>query len=138
MREDMRKNLFDPGLFTEDTRALMLKGSRCPDCDKTFFPPRGRCPACLKSDLIPTPLSTRGTLYSYTTVNIPSKNFKPPYTVGYVELKNSKVRVFSQIRFKEDQTVNIGMPMKMVIGHLWDEPDGTKTTGYYFEPEGKR
>jgi len=135
MKEDTREDLFDPSLFTEDTRDLMLKGCKCTDCGKMFFPPRDRCPACLKSEMTPSPLNATGTIYSYTTVHIPSKNFKPPYTVGYVELKNSNVRVFGQIHFKQDQPLRIGMPMKMVIGHLWDEPDGRKMTGYYFEPE---
>ena len=138
MQKDLKKNLFDPGLFTEDTREPMLKGCKCNDCHKLFFPPRDRCSACLGSDMIATPLNPRGTLYSYTTVHIPSKNFKPPYTVGYVELKNSKVRVFSQIRLKQDEKLQIGMPMEMVIGHIWDEPDGKKMTGYYFEPEKKQ
>lgn len=133
MREEIRNDLFDNNLFMDDKEDLMLKGCRCSSCEKAFFPARNRCPECLKPGLSPVPLGRECSLYSYTTVHIPSKNFKPPYTVGYVELEEG-VRVFSQIRLKEDQTLKIGLPMKMCIDYLWEEQEGKSVAAYFFEP----
>ena len=134
LKEEIQKDLFDPGLFMDSADGPALKGCQCPDCNKLFFPPLSRCPECMRTDIAQVPLAGRCRLYSFTTVYIPSKNFIPPYTVGYVEFDQG-VRVFAQIRPKEDQELKIGIPMKMVVDYLWKTKDGQKVSAYFFEPE---
>ena len=131
--KDLRDTLFDRDLFIEKDSEIRLRGSECPNCSKRFFPPKARCPECLQPGLSSVALDTRGTLYSYTTVYIPSRNFKPPYTVGFVELDEG-VRVFGQIRVREGEALRIGSSIKMVIDYLWKKPDGESVSGYLFEP----
>jgi uncharacterized OB-fold protein len=133
MKKELKESLFDKKLFIEKDNEVRLRGSECPNCSRRFFPPKARCPECLQSDLSSVALDTRGTLYSYTTVYIPSRNFKPPYTVGYVELDEG-IRVFGQIRLKEREPLTIGSSIKMVIDYLWKNPDGENVSGYLFEP----
>lgn len=136
MQSKIREDFFDRNLLMKDTAELRLKGSKCRSCNKVFFPAVSRCLECLKTNLAEIPLSNTGRLYSYTTVHIPSKNFKPPYTIGYVELEEG-VRMFGQIRLKEDQSLKIGLSIKMLIDYLWEEQDGKKIASYFFEPVNK-
>jgi len=136
MWSDLKKDLFDQGLFMEGTDEPVLRGIECVNCKRVFFPARNRCPECLGSDLSEKPLGKKGSLYSFTTVYIPSKNFSPPYHIGYIEME-SGVRVFGQIRLKEDQTLRIGLPMSMSVDYLWQEHDGRKAAAYFFEPLGQ-
>jgi hypothetical protein len=129
----MKERLFDKTLFIEENNEIRLRGSECPHCGRRYFPPKARCPECLKSSSKSVALDTRGTLYSHTTVYIPSRNFKPPYTVGYVELDGG-VRIFGQIRTKEGESLMIGSAVKMVTDYLWEGPDGESVSGYLFEP----
>jgi uncharacterized OB-fold protein len=133
MKDSVKDDLFDENLFIETNDGLNIKGAECSDCRRTYYPPQTRCPECLKADLKPIGLGNSGILYSYTTVHIPSKNFAPPYTVGYVEFENG-VYVFGQIRFRPGQKLKIGLPMKVLIGHLWEENDCKQVASYYFEP----
>ena len=104
MQSKIREDFFDRKLLKKDTEEIRLKGSKCRSCNKVFFPAVSRCQECLETDLAEIPLSNIARLYSYTTVQIPTKNFKPPYTIAYVELEEG-VRVFGQIRLKEDQAL---------------------------------
>ena len=132
MKKELKESLFDKDLFIEKDSEIRLRGSECPNCRRRFFPPKARCPECLRSGLGSVALDTRGTLYSHTTVYIPSRNFKPPYTVGYVELDEG-VRIFGQIRVREGEPLTIGSSIKMVIDYLWKRPDGESVSGYLFE-----
>ncbi len=132
MEEELRESLFDKNLFVEVDDQIRLRASECAKCGRRFFPPKVRCPECLQSGLSSVALGTKGILYSYTTVHIPSRNFKPPYTVGYVELDEG-VRVFGQIRTREGESLAIGSPMETVIDYLWKRPDGGRVSGYLFK-----
>jgi len=136
MEKGIRESLFDKSLFIEVDDHIRLRGSECPNCGRRFFPPKARCPECFQSGLSSVALETKGILYSYTTVYIPSRNFKPPYTVGYVELDKG-VRVFGQIRTRGGESLVIGSAVKTVIDYLWKRPDGGSVSGYLFEPVGE-
>ncbi|OGP54186.1 MAG: hypothetical protein A2162_11595 [Deltaproteobacteria bacterium RBG_13_52_11b] len=133
MEKELRESLFDKNLFIEVDDKIRLRGSECPNCGRRFFPPKVRCPDCFRKGLGSVPLETKGILYSYTTVYIPSRNFKPPYRVGYVEFDKG-VRVFGQIRTREGETLSIGSAVKTVIDFLWNKSDGGRVSGYLFEP----
>ena len=133
MEKEIRESLFDKNLFIEVDDNIRLRGSECPNCGRRFFPPKARCPECFQSGLSSVALETKGILYSYTTVYIPSRNFNPPYTVGYVELDKG-VRVFGQIRTREGESLVIGSAVKTVIDYLWKRSDGGSVSGYLFEP----
>jgi uncharacterized OB-fold protein len=123
---------FRAGLFRESAAGGVLLGSKCKSCGQVFFPPNSLCTACLTQEMESVKLSREGTLYSFTTVHLPSYHFTPPYTIGWIELHKG-VRVFSQLKGWERRTLKIGMKMRLVIEKLWDE-DGKEMIGYKFEP----
>jgi uncharacterized OB-fold protein len=81
-------------------------------------------------------LNRKGKLFTYTKVDIPSKNFKPPYAIGYIDLPEG-IRIFSQIKDWEKYDLKVGMEMELVIDTLWEDNEGTKIIGYKFRPMDK-
>jgi uncharacterized OB-fold protein len=120
-------------LFIEGADGWNLIGNKCKACGQAFFPKaKTICLNCYNQEMEDIQFSRRGKLYSYTTAEVPSDHFAPPYIVGYVIL-NPKVRIFSQLEVVKDKPFKIGMEMEMVIGKVWEE-DGKDVIGYRFKP----
>lgn len=68
----------------------VLKIQRCGGCGTYFHPPVGICPDCLSSGLEYSPVSGKGSLYSFTVTRSgarhPAFGSRLPYTVALVEL----------------------------------------------------
>lgn len=122
--------IIEKGLFTATQDALL--GRRCRSCNRIFPPLTEMCYECLSSDLDSVPLSRRGKLFSYTIVHAPTKNFQPPYAIGWIELPENIV-ITSPIKGWQEKPLQIGMDMALVIEKLWDE-DGDEVIGYKFQP----
>ncbi len=69
-------------------------GSNATGCGEVFFPPQPLCPACW-GPTVTFDLPADGTLYTFTTVQVPSDHAEPPYTLGYADL--GRVRVLGQV-----------------------------------------
>jgi uncharacterized protein len=63
-------------------------------CDEVFFPPRPLCPTCWGPTEV-VELPTDGTLYTFTTVQVPSDHAEAPYMLGYADL--GRVRVLGHL-----------------------------------------
>jgi uncharacterized OB-fold protein len=114
---------------TEEAEGSTLAGSRCRDCDRTFFPVKDFCPACLKTEPLEViGLSRSGTLYSFTVAHTGPAGFDPPYALGYVDLPEG-LRIFSMLVDCEpfEERLRIGQQMELV--RVGDE--------YRFRPVGK-
>jgi uncharacterized protein len=73
--------------YLEGLRAGELRIQRCADCGEYRFPPSRFCPRCLSTAWAWTPVSGRGTLWSWVRMHkryIPG--FEPPYIVCLVQL----------------------------------------------------
>ncbi len=126
---------FKEGLFTWPQAPgdqVFLLANQCKSCGKTYFPKVAVCPDCLKEDLQEKKLSTRGKLYTYTVVRVPSPGFKVPYAFGYVDLPEG-VRVCSQITPADPQQLKVGMDMDLSLGPVREEA-GKPIIGYIFSP----
>lgn len=123
---------FKEGLFEEVAGKPTLVGCKCKQCGQIFFPSKSACLSCLSPDVESLNLSSHGKLYTFTTVYFGSEHFKPPYTVGWIQLPEG-IRVFSQIRGWQEHPLKIDMDMQMSIEKLWE--DGEKEVmGYVFRP----
>jgi uncharacterized protein len=124
---------FKEGLFEETEGKRALLGCQCRSCGQTFFPRKTVCLNCLSEDLKLINLSSYGKLYTFTTVNMASEHFQPPYAIGWIQLPEG-IRVFSQIRGWQEKPLKIDMEMQMYIEKLWTEGD-KEVMGYVFRPE---
>ena len=127
--------LFKEGLFEDISGKWTLVGGRCSQCEKIIFPYREVCLNCLSQDMEKLTLSRKGTLYSFTTVYMPSEHFEPPYIIGWIELPEG-IRIFSPIRYRQEQALKIGMAMELSVEKLWDEQE-KGVMGYVFRPSEK-
>ena len=126
------------GWFTLDERPSLI-GGRCDGCGTFVFPPRAEnCPNpdCDSATLSPTPLSRRGTVWSYTenryTPPPPYKASDPfePYALVAVQLADEGLIVLGQApKGVLAADLKVGMPMQLETDVLYREEhdDGTVT-----------
>jgi len=126
------KMIFHPGALDEKDGKLIQMGNKCNDCGKTSFPAVELCPFCSSDKVEKVPLSTEGTVFSYSVTRVPVGPFKPPIIGAYINLPEG-TRVFGQIHANEEE-VKAGMKVRVETGILWTEKDGTEVLGYYYVP----
>jgi uncharacterized OB-fold protein len=80
-------------------------------------------------------LGNSGTLYSYTVINVASKEFNPPYAFGFVILEPEKIRIPSVLTgFDLAEELKSGTKMQMVIEKLRNDEYGNEIVSYKFRP----
>jgi uncharacterized OB-fold protein len=124
--------MFHPGALEEKDGALVQMGYKCDACGKTSFPVFELCPFCSFGKGKKLPLSTIGTLFSFSITRVPVGPYKPPIIAGYIDLPEG-TRIFGQIHANIED-VKTGMQVKMETGVIWTENDGTEVMGYYYVP----
>jgi uncharacterized OB-fold protein len=118
-----------------------LIGGRHKVTGKMVFP----CPAGVEGARYDVqPLSPRGTLWSWTV-----QRFRPktppyagpdafaPYAVGYVALPDQLI-VETRLEGIEFESIEIGMPLEMVLVPFNSDPDGTTVLTYAFTPAAEK
>ena len=125
-----------PGAFEIENDHPYLVGTKCSKCGAAFFPPRYICTYCLTDEGVQKArLGNKGTLYSYTVINVASKEFNPPYAFGFVILEPEKIRIPSVLTgFDLDQELKSGTKMEMVIERLRTDGHGNEIVSYKFRP----
>ena len=96
-----------------------LEVQRCACCGSWRFPPTIACPSCQSEDLVPTPVSGRGSVYSFTVVRQafdPAYAAELPYVVALVELEEDpNVRILTNIVGAEPSAITVGMPVEVTF-----------------------
>jgi uncharacterized OB-fold protein len=121
-----------------------LVGSRCPACGTYAFPPRpGPCPnpGCDADELTPVPLSTTGTLWSFTENHyappapyVAADPFEP-YALAAVELEAEGIVVLGQAaRGVRAEALRVGMTMRLGIDVLFTGEDGVDRLVWVWAP----
>lgn len=113
--------------FTQPFWAGLAQGhwqtTCCEACGRQTFPPRPICPHCWSDRVAWSPLSTRGTLYSWTRIHAAPAVFgaEAPYDVGIVDL-DCGLRL--ACRLLEAQAVHWkpGIAMEMAVLNYEDGP----------------
>lgn len=125
-----------PGAFEMENDQPYLVGTKCSKCGAAFFPPRYICTYCLTDEGVQRArLGNTGTLYSYTVINVASKEFNPPYAFGFVILEPEKIRIPSVLTgFDLAQELKSGTKMQMVIERLRNDEYGNEIVSYKFRP----
>jgi uncharacterized OB-fold protein len=93
--------------------------NRCTDNGHYVHPPRLVCPFCLSTSFVPTEVSGRGVVNTFT---IPLQPYDPyyaahvPYTLAVVELVEQKhLKMVTNIVEIDPDDVRIGMPVEVVF-----------------------
>ena len=125
-----------PGAFEIEDGHPYLVGTKCSQCGEAFFPPRFICTYCLTDEGVQKArLGNKGTLYSYTVINVASKEFNPPYAFGFVIIEPEKIRIPSVLTgFDLNEELKSGTKMEMVIERLRNDEHGNEIVSYKFRP----
>ncbi len=113
-----------------------LEGRVCNQCGTYSFPPRRVCKKCRSRDTKQYNFKGRGALYSYTIVYQAPDRFDAiaPYAVGLVDLDEG-VRVTAQLTDVALDSIEIGMPLEMVVRQIYEDGNrGPIMYGYKFRP----
>ena len=130
----------EPGFFTipdDPGQSPRLLASRCRDCGEHFFPRRLVCARCLAEGTDDLLLGPEGTLYTWTYVYFPLFNSRRVehggYGVGQVDLPEGP-RVQCVLSGGPDD-FRIGMPMRLELETLRENPEGQEVVIFRFRPE---
>ena len=111
--------------FWDGAAAGQLVIQRCDDCGYYNHPPRPLCDRCASAALSFTPVSDRGTVYSYTInhqKNVAGFEEAAPYGNLMVELEEQPLLILiSDLPGEEAHGVRIGEPVQVCFEPL---PDG--------------
>lgn len=122
---------------TTDQEARLLRDGLYRDgaliAGRSVFSGRVSFPAPAGEGVETLVLGSACTLFSFTTVHMKTAHFDPPYCIGYVDFPEG-VRVFGPIRTADPASLQIGMEMRVDVGPLWAEPDGTMVAAHSFTP----
>jgi uncharacterized OB-fold protein len=133
-------------LFTWPSDDPRLIGGKCGECGVVTFPRQSGCPRCGAPDMAVTELSSRGTLWTFTTQEFEVKepyrgtaadgSFEP-FGLGYVEL-DENVKVETRLTERDPEKLQIGMDVQLVIVPAFKDSDGTEVLTFAFAPSADR
>jgi uncharacterized OB-fold protein len=102
--------------WTAAVRDGRLLGATCRDCGATVGAPKAACPHCGARSLETVELSTRGAVYTETTINVPPEGVEDRgYQVAIVDVGDA--RVLGRL---DDQDVTIGDDVALA-GYVADD-----------------
>jgi uncharacterized OB-fold protein len=113
-----------------------LRLNRCSDCGRWHHPPRPMCPACWSWNVVPTPVSGRGTVHLRMLLHqgppAPGVDYgQGPHPVVVVELSEQPgLRYTSTMVGCSADQIRIGMPVELT----WIERRGAPFP--VFQPAG--
>jgi uncharacterized OB-fold protein len=99
-----------------------LRIHRCEACGFWLHPPESVCPNCLSRRVVPTPVSGRAELLTFTVNHQPwHPDLEVPYVIGIVELTAAPgIRLTTNIVNCPTEDVRIGMPVQVVFEQFED------------------
>ncbi|MCP5107423.1 MAG: DNA-binding protein [bacterium] len=126
-----------PGVFTlppyHDAPPVLL-GGFCPDCGTYYFPRPKYCRGCL-GPVEEKPVGSEGTVYSFTVIRKKAPFGLPlPYSVGFIDLKGSGLRIFCLLDPAAIDQLRIGLPVRLAVKPLGHDGEGSPCLRPYFTP----
>lgn len=102
--------------------------NRCQRCGHWIYPHFPVCSVCWSTDVKPTEISGKGTVYMFTLLHqggtIPGVDYSTPHPMVAAEIPEQKgLRILSTIVDVANQDIRIGMPVELT----WTEMAGAPT-----------
>ena len=114
--------------FWEATKQGRLVLQRCSRCGEYVWTPQPVCRTCLTETLEWTPVSGRGSIYSFVVIErAATPAFNAPYAIVVVELEEGP-RMLSDLVDVNVEDVRIGMPVEVAF------EDAGEVGLYHFRP----
>ncbi len=112
-----------------------LLAGKCVKCGKIHLPPRPLCDNCYSKEFQWVTVSGKGTLVTYTVINIAPQQFQDltPYAVGIVQLENG-LKIPGMIQGIPQEKLKIGMPLLLDFGSCSTPQQWPKWPRYCFKP----
>lgn len=116
-------------VLNADTEAFWTGGEtgelrilRCTACGKYHHPPSPCCPFCSAMDPVPTAVSGKGRIHTFTINRQAwSEDMKDPFVIAIVELvEQPGLRFMTNIVNCPPEDVRIDAPVKVVFEHIED------------------
>ena len=124
-----------PGIFTlppYDQSPPRLLGGYCRKCDMHYFPKPKYCRKCL-GEVRLSKLDSCGRIYSFTAVRkMPPYGLPAPYGIGYVDLRESGLRIFCLLDPEFIDAYRIGMHVQLAVAPMGIGLDGSPCLRPYF------
>lgn len=132
---------FAPDIFTlppYEKNPPVLLGGFCPDCNDYFFPAPRYCPKCL-GEVQKKSIGSKGRIYSFTVVRTPPPFGLPsPYSVGYVTLSETGLRVFGLLDTEDIDRLEIDAPVVLSVKSLGHDGKGSPRLRPCFALQAKK
>lgn len=109
-----------------------ILGSKCPECDKIYVPPREVCSDCWTPMSQLTELPETGKVVNFTVAHVDVKGARrdKPIAIGLVKLDGAYTAMFGQIEGISPDDVKVGLKVKAV----WAEQTKGHVKDLHFEP----
>ena len=133
--EDEKLPIVMPGILDipGDGGQPSLLGGSCSSCGVRYFPRPSRCRRCL-GPIEESSVGAEGTVYSFTVIRTRAPlGFPEPYAIGYVDLKESGLRVFCLLDPQAVEEFRIGVPVRLTVGALGHDFNGSSCLRPYFK-----
>jgi uncharacterized OB-fold protein len=121
----------DSGPFWDAARRGELVMQGCASCGRLRFPPRPMCPHCQSLEVTWSPMSGRGTIWSFVVPHppqLPGYSDVAPYNVVVVTLdEDPTLRLVGNLVTAADGPINelldvpIGAPVRVVFAKVSDD-----------------
>ncbi|MBI3966944.1 MAG: OB-fold domain-containing protein [Chloroflexi bacterium] len=110
---NLRDSNVEPAPALQDL--AKLNGLLCGGCGQRYAAPAYYCERCGGTTLGPTELSSRGEVYSYTTIYVPPEGFEgeAPYDIAVIDLEDG-VRATGRLGRVPDHPIDIGSRVEFV------------------------
>lgn len=111
----------NPGTYTlpgNGQTPPQLLGGFCDVCQAFYYPMPKYCPNCVGKTLKRT-VGNRGRVYSLTIIRVkPPFGLPQPYSVGYVDLDQTGLRVFALFDPQQINEIKLGDPVGLTVRQL--------------------
>jgi uncharacterized protein len=106
--------------FLTDGTRVMLRITRCRDCQSSWFPARAQCSNCASWNVDEETTSSSGTAYASTVVRVGPHQFHAPYTLAYVDVDGVRVLAHTTA----DDALVPGTPVDLIFAPIGADDDG--------------
>jgi uncharacterized protein len=140
MAREMKKIPVEEGLFTipgSPGEPVYLKGSKCSDCGRYFYPKVERCSLCESENIEDIKLGRKGKLYTFTNNFYPPPGgiYKGPVPYGLAMVKiDEGIIIPARLSTSDVSKLKAGTEVKLEMETLYIDDEGNEVVCFCYNP----